>query len=61
MRQTLFTDKKRGKIIFGTEVEWTAFRETATFKMFTGFPIVETCATARRNNFDSFLFWNLVL
>ena len=30
MYQTLFTDKKRGKIIFGPEVEWTAFRETAT-------------------------------
>ena len=30
MYQTLFTDKKRGKIIFGPEVEWAAFRETAT-------------------------------
>ena len=27
---TLFTDKKRGEIVFGPEVEWTAFRETAT-------------------------------
>ena len=27
---TLFTDKKRGEIVFGPQVEWTAFRETAT-------------------------------
>ena len=27
MCQTLFTDKKRGKIIFGPEFEWAAFRE----------------------------------
>ena len=28
--QTLLTDKKRGKIIFAREVEWTAFSGTAT-------------------------------
>ena len=28
MYQTLFTDKKWGKIIFGPEVEWTAFSGT---------------------------------
>ena len=30
MCQTLFTDKKCRKIIFGPEVEWTAFSGTAT-------------------------------
>ena len=30
MNQTLFTDKKWEKIIFGPEVDCTAFRETAT-------------------------------
>ena len=30
MYQTLFTDKNWGKIIFGPEVEWTAFSGTAT-------------------------------
>ena len=30
MYQTLFTDKKWGKIIYGPEAEWTAFREIAT-------------------------------
>ena len=29
MYQTLFTDKKWGKIIFGSEVEWNAFSGTA--------------------------------
>ena len=31
MRQTLFTDKKWEKSIFGPEVEWTAFGETASY------------------------------
>ena len=30
MCQTILTDKKWRKIIFGPEVEWTAFSETAT-------------------------------
>ena len=35
MYLTLFTDKKLGKIIFGPEVEWTAFSGTATLKTST--------------------------
>ena len=45
MCQTLSTDKKWGKIIFGPEVEWTTFRETAAkwfIKMYA-YPVRRDC------------------